>query len=374
MSLSYREVLGKVEGLQRGFTSGTCAQAVSRGAAEMLLSGEVCPVITVTLKGGLELTLPLVHQDIRENSAFCGIIKDSGDDTDITNGKEFCAEVSWSDCPGVEILGGKGVGRVTREGLPVPVGEAAINPNPRKMIRNALEPLLEDPAAGGRGFRVVLSIPEGEELARETWNPRIGIEGGISIIGTSGIVEPKSSKAFKASIVLLLKMAARKDPSRVYITLGYVGEAYLTGHRGVQKEDMIEVGDHVGFALESAASKGFGEIVFAGHIGKMAKVASGLFNTHCKYGDARLETVAACAAAAGASREDVEALLDMKMAEAAVSYLQERHLEETFHIMNRRLVERCLLLIKKEIPFTSVILDLKGNPLSIWKRPQEKLE
>ena len=120
--------------------------------------------------------------------------------------------------------------------------------------------------------------------------------------------------------------------------------------------------------------KGFGEIVFAGHIGKMAKVASGLFNTHCKYGDARLETVAACAAAAGASREDVEALLDMKMAEAAVSYLQERHLEETFHIMNRRLVERCLLLIKKEIPFTSVILDLKGNPLSVWKRPQEKLE
>ena len=95
------------------------------------------------------------------SSAFCGIIKDSGDDTDITNGKEFCAEVSWSDCPGVEILGGKGVGRVTREGLPVPVGEAAINPNPRKMIRNALEPLLEDPAAGGRGFRVVLSIPGG---------------------------------------------------------------------------------------------------------------------------------------------------------------------------------------------------------------------
>ena len=369
MSLSYREVLGKVEGLQRGFTSGTCAQAVSRGAAEMLLSGEVQPDVIVTLKGGLELTLPLVNQEIHENSAFCGIIKDSGDDTDITNGKEFCAEVFWSDKPGVEIRGGKGVGRVTREGLSVPVGEAAINPNPRKMIRESLEPLLKEFPAEGRGFTVVISIPEGEELAGETWNPRIGVEGGLSIIGTSGIIEPKSSRAFKASLVVLLKMAAKKDSSRVHITLGYVGEAYLTRHRGVQKEDMIEVGDHVGFALEAAASKGFGEIVFAGHIGKMAKVAAGLFNTHCKYGDARLETVAACAAAAGASREDVEALLDMKMAEAAVSYLKERHLEEAFHIMNRRLVERCLLKIKKEIPFTSVILDLKGNPLSVLSAP-----
>ena len=363
---SYREVLGKVEGLQRGFTSGTCAQAVARGAAELLLSGEIRPDVRVRLRKGLELTLPLIHQKISEGSAFCGILKDSGDDDDITHGKEFCAEVSWSDDPGIHLEGGKGIGRVTREGLSTPVGEAAINPNPRRMIKSALEPLLEKASEKGLppGFRVVLSVPEGEELAKETWNPRIGIEGGISIIGTSGIIEPKSSAAFKASIAVLLKMAAKKDISKVTITPGYVGEAYLRKYHALEEEDMIKVGDHVGFALKSAASKDFKEILFVGHIGKMAKVASGLFDTHCKYGDARLETVAACAAAAGASRDDVRTLLDMKMAEASVSFLQDRGLQEAFDIMNRRLIERCFLHIKKNLTFTSVILDLKGEPLS----------
>lgn len=356
----YREVLGKVEGLQRGFTSGTAAQASSKAALMMLLSGKVIDEVTVTLKGGLSLDLPLCFQQVSEQSATCSVIKDSGDDSDITHGSEFCAEVRWRESPGIILTGGKGIGRVTKEGLPVKPGESAINPNPRKMILKELNTLL--PA--GRGVEVILSVPEGEKLARETWNPRLGITGGISIIGTSGIIEPKSSKAYKASIALSVNVIKKEGRQRVYITPGYVGESYLSRKRDVGAEEILKVGDHMGYALDICASSGFREIFLVGHIGKMAKIASGIFNTHCKYGDARLETVAAFAAAAGASQSMVIELLEMKMAEAAVPYLLERDLGSAFDLINRRIVERSLLRIKRTLSLKSYILDLKGNVLS----------
>jgi cobalt-precorrin-5B (C1)-methyltransferase len=358
--VSYRDVLGKVEGLQRGFSSGTCAQAASKAAAQMLLSGKICQEVTVTLKGGLELTIPVTGQEIGESSASCGIIKDSGDDTDITHRKEFRSKVTLTGKDGIFIVGGEGVGTVTREGLPIAPGQPAINPNPLRMIRRSLEPLLPE----GKGFHVIISVPEGEVLARETWNPRIGIEGGISIIGTSGIIEPKSSKAYKASIALCLNVIRKGGGCRVYITPGYVGGGYLERELGLSEEEILKVGDHIGYALDVASSKGFEEIFLVGHIGKMAKVASGIFDTHSKYGDARLETVSAFAAAAGASQEDVLNLLDMTMAEASVDYLKKHSLEKTFDLLNRRLVDRCLLRMKKKISFTSIILNLKGTELS----------
>ncbi len=357
---SYRGVLGKIEGLQRGFTSGTAAQAASKAALLMLISGDVIDEVSVTLKGGLTLVLPVTGQSVSEESASCGIFKDSGDDSDITHGHEFCAEVCWSPIPGIELLGGKGVGTVTKEGLPVKPGNPAINPNPRRMILKDLEALLPE----GKGIRLTISIPDGESLARETWNPRLGVTGGLSIIGTSGIIEPKSSKAYKASIALSANVIKKSGNREIYITPGYVGEGYLEGKRGVEPHSILKVGDHMGFALDSAAARDFEHIYYVGHIGKMAKIASGIFNTHCKYGDARLETVAAFAAAAGASQEEVLQLLQMKMAEAAVPFLQEKNLQATFDLINERIIERSLLRIKKEIVFTSVILDLKGIVLS----------
>lgn len=357
---SYRKVLGTVGGLQRGFTSGTCAQAASKAAFLMLLSGEKVKDVTITLKGGMELTIPVVSQDIKGNKASCGIIKDSGDDTDISHGKEFCAEVQWSPIGGIVLKRGRGVGLVTKPGLPVAPGEPAINPNPRRMILRDLEALLPE----GRGISVTLSIPEGEELAKDTWNPRLGIDGGISIIGTSGIIEPKSSKAYKASIALCFKVLKESGAEVAYITPGYVGEGYLKRVKNLSDGEIVKVGDHMGFALDTAVARDFDEIIFVGHIGKMAKIASGIFNTHSKYGDARLETVAAFAAAAGAGQNDVKALLDMKMAEAAVPFLKERDLMKTFDLINRRVVERVSLRMKKNIHFRSIILDLKGEILS----------
>lgn len=359
----YKKVLGSVEGMRRGFTTGTSAQAASVAAARMLLSGEIVQEVTITLKDGRRLTIPVVNPVIGENSASCGVIKDAGDDDDITHGAEFRSEVSFQDEPGVLIRGGVGVGRVTKKGLPIPPGESAINPNPRKRISEDLEALSPE----GRGFQVVLSIPRGEELAKKTWNPRLGIEGGLSIIGTTGVVEPRSSSAYKASIALALKVLKADGWETAPLAFGYVGELYYSRSRGWGENQVVKFGDHFGFTLDSAAGKKFGKIVIAGHVGKMSKVAAGLFNTHWSYGDARLETVAAFAAAAGAGKETVRTLLNLKTAEAAVAVIRSENLEETWKLMNQRVLERCRLRLEKDnrlVPMESVLLDIQGEELA----------
>jgi cobalt-precorrin-5B (C1)-methyltransferase len=220
---SYRDVLGKGEGLQRGFTTGTCAQAASKAAAIMLREQKIIKEVEIELKGSVKLTLPVVNPVLDKNFAECGIIKDSGDDDDITHGHEFRSKVTCTDNKGIEITGGRGVGKVTKEGLPVKVGEWAINNNPRKMIIKSLTPLMSE----GRGFLVEISVPDGEELAEKTWNPRLGIKGGISIIGTSGIGAPKSSKAYTAAIAISMNVVRKQDSSVVYIVVGYVGESFV---------------------------------------------------------------------------------------------------------------------------------------------------
>ena len=357
---SYREVLGKVEGLQRGFTTGTCAQAASKAAAIMLCEQKIIKEVEIELKGSVKLTLPVVNPVLYKNFAECGIIKDSGDDDDITHGHEFRSKVTYIDNKGIEITGGRGVGKVTKEGLPVKVGEWAINNNPRKMIIKSLTPLMPE----GRGFLVEISVPDGEELAGKTWNPRLGIKGGISIIGTSGIVEPKSSKAYTASIAISMNVVRKQDSSVVYIVFGYVGESFVKKKYGVEDEKIIKVGDHAGFAVKKAAKMNFDKIVLAGHIGKMAKIAAGIFNTHSKYGDARLETIAAYAGAAGMESENIKKILNMKMAEHAAKFLVEQNHTDAFDLMNRALVNRLHLLSGRKIHVDSVILDLEGNILS----------
>lgn len=357
--VNYKKILGKVSGLQRGFTSGTCAQAASKAAAIMLITRSFINEVSIELKDGRSITLPVVSQKIGKNSSSCSVIKDSGDDNDITNGKAFCSEVCWSDKPGVVITGGKGVGIVTSEGLPVKVGKPAINPNPMRMIKKSLVPLLQD----NQGLKVIISVPEGMALAKKTWNPRIGIVNGISIIGTSGIVEPKSSKAYRASISIQLNVLKNKGVKTIYLTPGYVGEGYLKSI-GIIDESIVKIGDYWGYALDCLSAKDFDQIFLVGHIGKMSKIASGIFNTHCKYGDARLETIAAFAGAAGADKEAISNLLIMKMAEESVEFLLEKNLMNTFKLLNRRLIDRVNLRLKEAVNIKSIILDLKRNVIS----------
>ncbi len=356
--MDYKKVLGTVNGLRRGFTSGTCAQATAKAAAMALTEQRTVETIEVILPA-MTLDLPVFEISRNTTSACYGIFKDSGDDTDITNGKEFRAEVSISEEPGITIVGGEGVGRVTREGLPVPPGESAINPGPVRRILSELKPFI--PEKGG--LSVVLSVPEGEVLASQTWNPRLGITGGISIIGSSGIIEPKSSRAYKSSIALNVRVVRKSGADSIYLLSGYVGEKY-TAKNGIAESQSILFGDYVGFALDKAVAQNFKEIILCAHIGKMAKVSAGMFNTHCKYGDARLETIAAHAALVGADRETVEALMESVTAEAASKIIREKGLKAVFDSLNRRLIERSLLYMKKAIPLRSIILDLSGEVLS----------
>ena len=364
----YRKILGQVEGLQRGFTTGTCALAAAKGAL-LLLKGEIPAereeaVVEVTVKKDLCLPLPVIGLSLQDGTAHCAIVKDSGDDDDITHGKLFCAAVSWEEEGTFIIEGGPGIGRITREGLPLKPGEWAINPGPRRMIRKNLESLLPS----GRGIRISLSVPEGGELARQTWNPRIGIEGGISIIGTSGVIEPRSAAAYKASIALLIKSRRAAGEKALYITPGYVGAGFYSASMCLEDEQIIRFGDYAGFSLSHGAAKGYEEVHLAAHIGKMAKIAAGLFDTHCKTGDARLETVAALAGAAGASPELIRRLLDLKMAEEAVPLIAESGLQDCYNMMVRRTADRIHALWQKNydrLPELSLyILDLKGNQLN----------
>ncbi len=357
---SYREALGKVEGLQRGFTTGTAMQGAAKAAALMLLSQKRISKIDIELKNKTVLTLPIVNASYYKDSAECGIIKDSGDDDDITHGHEFRAKVVKTDAEGIIITAGEGIGRVTKEGLPVKIGEWAINHNPRNMIKKSLTPLMPD----GGGFKVELSVPDGVQLASETWNPRLGIVGGISILGTSGIVEPKSSKAYTASIAISLHVARVEDSSVIFLVFGYVGEAFVKKHYKAGDDRIIKFGDHAGFTLKTAGRMGFEKIILVGHIGKMSKLASGIFNTHSKYGDARLETLAAYAGAAGLAPEKIKLLLKMKMAERGSSFLVDEGVSGAFELLNDSIIERSLYLIKKPVTLNSVILNLRGDILS----------
>lgn len=355
------------EGLRKGFTTGTCAAAAARGAAEALVKGEFPSSVAVTLPGGQSLTIPLKEPSFTERGARCAVRKDSGDDPDVTDGMLIFAEAYFRDEPGVGISGGTGIGRVTRKGLPVPPGEWAINPGPRAMIEAALDGL--DPE--GRGLAIVLSAPEGEERAKKTWNPRLGIEGGISILGTTGIVEPKSEAAYLASINLYISSALAFDsprPGTVFLVPGYVGEKCLLERFCAPKELLVPMGDHVGSALEKCAAEGAKNIYLFAHAGKGAKIAAGLFNTHCRFGDARLETLAACAGAVGANKGQIREILSLPLAEEAVTLLRKWGMAEAFDIAAERAHKRCSLLLGGAVPLGVALLSLEGEVIGSFPK------
>ncbi|MDC7224052.1 MAG: cobalt-precorrin-5B (C(1))-methyltransferase CbiD [Spirochaetales bacterium] len=353
-------LLGKVQGMQRGYTTGTTAQGACKGAAELLLSGQRKDRVRVTLPGGLEIPLALEDCSLQEGSARCAVRKDPGDDIDSTRGLSVYARVSLTDQPGVVLEGGTGVGRVTREGLAVPPGRPAINPMPEKMIRRELEALCPP----GRGFSVLIEIPQGEEVARKTWNPRLGIEGGLSIIGTTGIVEPKSEEAYKATIDVYVNMAHTFNGDFLCITLGYVGEKALAGETcPIPLESVVKCGDHVGHTLEYARSKGFEKIYLIGHVGKLVKLALGIFNTHWKSGDGRLELLALLAGLRGADRDLMERISRLSLAEEAVTLLEESGFGGVFDDVVARILDQ----VEKRWPGMNLdvaLVDLQGRFLA----------
>ncbi|MBF0477682.1 MAG: cobalamin biosynthesis protein CbiD [Deltaproteobacteria bacterium] len=261
-------------GRRNGFTTGTCAAAAAKAAA-MILGGLPAPeAVLVTLPDGAQVRIPLAFTSVEGLTARAGVKKDAGDDPDVTDGCLIMVEVTRQAGPGIELTAGEGVGTVTKPGLQIPPGEPAINPIPRMMIRQAVAEVTSDPMA------VTISIPGGANLAQKTFNPRLGVVGGLSILGTSGIVRPFSHAALTAALQCALNVAVSCRVASPIFVPGRIGAKAAARHFKFSPEQLIEVSNEWGFMLTTAAAENFARLLVLGHPGKLAKLINGDWDTH----------------------------------------------------------------------------------------------
>lgn len=331
--------------LRCGFTTGTCAAAASAGAARMLLSGKVIENITVITPSGNSVTVGLT--DIKKENAYvsCAVQKDSGDDPDVTDKILVYSTVSYEKS-GITVDGGEGVGRVTKKGLKQQIGEAAINPVPRKMIEEQLKTAASDYSYDG-GLKAVISVPMGIQIAKKTFNPRLGIEGGISILGTTGIVEPMSEQALIDTISVELDVRKAQNEEFIIVTLGNYGQDFLRDNLGIAVDKCVKCSNFIGDTIDMCIEKGFKSMLLVGHIGKLSKLGCTIYNTHSRYADGRMEAFALCAALCGAEREVLENILGCITTDAALEILKKEGIfDETIKMLEKR-IDRSLKLRAK---------------------------
>lgn len=328
--------------LHFGYTTGSCAAGAARGAARLLLGEDEISEVELMTPKGILLHLEILDRKRSENAASCAVRKDAGDDPDTTNGILVYAKVEKflirSDMEDrIVIDGGIGVGRVTKPGLSQKVGEAAINPVPRAMILQAVEEIADQYHYEG-GLKVTISVPEGEKIARKTFNPRLGIVGGISILGTSGIVEPMSEKALIDSIRVEMTQHAAMGEQYMLVTPGNYGADYLREHMELPFEKNIKCSNYVGETIDMAVDMGVKGILFISHIGKFVKVAAGIMNTHSHSADARMEVLCSNAIRAGGDLACARSILQCNTTDEALRVLDENHiLKETMKEITDRI-------------------------------------
>lgn len=313
--------------LRYGYTTGSCAAAAAKAAARMLLTGETVENIDLMTPKGILLHLEILDIHKGEEEVSCAVRKDGGDDPDATHGLLVYAAVRKKKESGVTIDGGRGVGRVTKRGLEQPVGAAAINRTPRAMITEAVEDIA-DAFGYTEGFTVVISIPGGEEVAKKTFNPRLGILGGISVLGTSGIVVPMSEAALIASIHAEMRLRKENGGDYLLITPGNYGAAFVSSYPDVDVENSVKCSNYVGETLDYAVNLGIRGILFVADIGKFIKVSGGIMNTHSRCADSRAELMTAAAIRAGADLETAKQLLETITTVEAIGILKEKGLLE----------------------------------------------
>ncbi len=363
--------------MKTGYTTGTCAAAAAKAATLALFRGQARAAIEVELPDGSQAVIPVEEVRSGPGWAEAAVRKDAGDDPDVTHGLLIKARVE--PLPGearavdVIIRGGDGVGTVTRPGLAVPAGEPAINPVPRRMILGSVSQIL-DP---GTGAMITISVPRGAEVAARTMNPRLGIIGGISILGTSGIVRPMSDQAWKDSLILQLDQALAAGHRYIILTPGKIGENASRRLFGAPVEAVAQMSNFAGFMLKGCAGRGFEGVILSGHHGKLVKVAAGVFETHSRLADARRETIAAHAAALGAPPEIVEALLEANTAEACLDILDSiGATAKVFLRLAERVSRRAEEYLSGQSPGAipsvgAALLDLRGRALALDDRARD---
>ena len=287
--------------LRTGWTTGTCASAAAKAAAQLLVTGEAPDSVEVALPSGRRVSFTVERASTVDDGAQAVVVKDAGDDPDVTHGAHLTATVSWRDGTGVELAGGDGVGTVTKPGLGLDVGGPAVNPVPRAMITQAVREVV-----GERGVRVVVSVPDGERMARKTTNRRLGILGGISILGTTGIVRPFSTASWRASVVQAIQVAAAQGERTVVLcTGGRTEKGAIALLPGLPEVCFVEVGDFTGAALRTAVEHGVTAVVFVGMVGKLSKLAAGVLMTHYTRSTVDTALLADLTAAAGGPADAV---------------------------------------------------------------------
>ncbi|MEF2738892.1 MAG: cobalt-precorrin-5B (C(1))-methyltransferase CbiD [Clostridia bacterium] len=311
--------------LRKGFTTGSCGAAAAKAALYMLLTGGVKDEIEIITPGGAVFRTEVKDIFREGNRVRCAVVKDGGDDPDVTTGLHVTAEVRAEERADgaleIRIEGGPGVGRVTLPGLDQPVGNAAINRVPRQMIEKELSEVAELLDFRGR-IRVILSVPGGEAAAERTFNPRLGIEGGISILGTTGIVEPMSTRAILDTIRVELNQRKALGDRIVAVSPGNYGLNFMKETYGYDLNRSVKCSNYVGDTVDMVREMDFRGMLLTGHIGKLIKVSGGIMNTHSKEGDARMELLAAGVIRAGGSMDTLRGILNCRVTEEALGIIQ----------------------------------------------------
>ena len=312
--------------LRFGYTTGSCATAASVASAQMLLTGEEVSHISIRLPSGELVVFVIENILISKNCVSCCVTKDGGDDPDATHGIKIYSKAVKTDCY-ISVQGGQGVGFVTKKGLRCPVGTHAINPVPRKMITENVQNLMDN-LQYKKGLELTISVPEGEEVAKKTFNPRLGIEGGISILGTTGIVEPMSEKALIDTIKVLVDQHYSSNPDYILIAPGNYGQAFCKEVLNINLDKGIKCSNFIGETLDYLCYKGFKKVLLVGHLGKMVKLSGGIMNTHSSTADCRAELLALHYGLAGGSLAVMEEIMDCTTTDAIIDILEREKITE----------------------------------------------
>ena len=334
-----RNINGKL--LRCGYTTGSCAAAAAKAATRMLLTGEPVTSVELDTPKGVRLTLDILDPVMDGKHVSCAVRKDSGDDPDVTAGMLVYATAERTES-GITIDGGEGVGRVTKPGLDQPVGAAAINSTPRRMIAENVAQVCARCGYSG-GIAITISIPVGRELAARTFNPRMGIEGGLSVLGTSGIVEPMSNQALVDTIALELRQLAAKGARRLLLTPGNYGRDFAADKLHLNVDECVSCSNFIGDAINAAVECGFKEILLVGHIGKLVKLGIGQTNTHSSAGDGRMETLVTCALLCGADLPLLRQIAGCVTTDAALEHLRSAGLKDAVCALLGQRIEATLL-------------------------------
>ncbi|HED1543999.1 TPA: cobalt-precorrin-5B (C(1))-methyltransferase [Kluyvera cryocrescens] len=353
--------------LRKGYTTGSCATAAAKVAALMVMRQHLIHQVSIVTPSGVTLNLNVESPHVEGQQGIAAIRKDGGDDIDATHGMLIFARVTLTDSGEITLRGGEGVGTVTRKGIGLPIGSAAINRTPRHTIETAVREAI-GPA---RGAEVEIFAPEGEERAQKTYNSRLGIVGGISIIGTTGIVTPMSEESWKRSLALELEMKRAAGLERVVLVPGNHGERFVREQMGIDSQVVVTMSNFVGYMIEESVRLGFRQIVLIGHPGKLIKIAAGIFHTHSHIADARMETLVAHLALLGAPLELLTRVSDCDTTEAAMEHIDTFGFQRIYNHLAERICQRVMqrLRFTKTPPICDAIMFSFDNQILGSNRP-----